>query len=307
MGHILRYIYRVLPRTDAASVIERYTPRTVSTEVARFAREVVAAARPETADRAKALLFAASRLGALCESVGLELSVEVLCDAMIERCCHPEATTMSPATRRTVRTNLRAIARGVHPGPPSVPLSRERAKAPYSDAEIAAYLALADAQPTAARRARAAALVCLGAGAGLVGRDLKAVRGTDVARRSGGVVVCVRCGRRPRTVPVLFRYHDRVLGAAAFCGTRLLIGGTSTTRRNVTTPLTARLAGGGDLARLEIARLRATWLCEVAGRIGLGAFMDAAGITCSQRLGDLVATLAAPSEDEAVALIGGRR
>ena len=73
-----------------------------------------------------------------------------------------------------------------------------------------------------------------------------------------------------------------------------MIGGTSPTRRNVTTPLTSSLAGGPDLPRVDIARLRATWLCEVAERIGLRAFMDAAGITCSQRLGDLVAALAVP-------------
>jgi hypothetical protein len=55
---------------------------------------------------------------------------------------------------------------------------------------------------------RAAGLVCLGAGAGLVRGDLRDVRGGDVARRSGGVVVAVR-GARPRTVPVLARYHAR--------------------------------------------------------------------------------------------------
>jgi integrase len=83
-----------------------------------------------------------------------------------------------------------------------VPLSRERAKAPYSAAEIAGFLALADAQPTAGRRMRAAGLVCLGAGGGLIGADLRKVRGSDVLRRSGGVIVQVT-GRRPRVVPVL--------------------------------------------------------------------------------------------------------
>jgi hypothetical protein len=87
-------------------------------------------------------LFAACRLGDFCESVGLVLSPEVvLCDAVIERCCHPKTTAMSQPTRRTVRTNLCAITRAVRPGPPPVALSRERAKAPYSKAEIAAYLA----------------------------------------------------------------------------------------------------------------------------------------------------------------------
>ena len=275
--------------------------------MARFAKELVSAACPESPSRAKALLFAACRLGAFAESVGLGLVPEVvLCDSAIERCCHPKATAMSQPTRRTVRTNLRAIARRVRPGPPSAALSRERAKAPYSPAELADYLALVDAQPTEARRLRAGALVCLGAGAGLVGADLKVVCGTDVARRSGGVVVCVREGRRPRTVPVLARYHTRLLDAATWAGTRLLIGGTSPVRRNVTTPLTSSLRGGADLPRLETARLRATWMSEVAETIGLRAFMDAAGITCSQRLGDLVVHLDVLDEVEAVQRLGGR-
>ena len=56
-----------------------------------------------------------------------------------------------------------------------MPLPRERAKAPYALAEIDSYLALAAAQPTAARRMRAAGLVCLGAGAGLIRADLRAI------------------------------------------------------------------------------------------------------------------------------------
>ena len=52
--------------------------------------------------------------------------------------------------RRTLRTNLRFIGRRVVPRlyPADLPLPRERARQPYSPAEIAGYLALADAQPT---------------------------------------------------------------------------------------------------------------------------------------------------------------
>ncbi len=302
-----QYIYGV-QSVEVAAAIERFTPRTVSPGAGRFAKELTAAARPTSVNRAKAFLFAASRLAAFCESVGLCLDPGVvLHPSVIERCCAPGVSAMSSPTRRTVRTNLRAIARAHRCAPPPLWLCRERAKAPYTRAEIARYLALADAQPTEGRRTRASALVCLGAGAGLVGADLKAVTGADVVSRSGGVVVCVNAGRRPRVVPVLQRYHDRLCSAARFSGTRLLIGGTSTSRRNVTTPLTASLAGGRDLPRLEIARLRTTWLCEVAEGIGLRAFMDAAGITCSQRLGDLCFTLPSPDEHAAVGLLGGRR
>jgi hypothetical protein len=59
------------------------------------------------------------------------------------------------------------------------------------------------------------------------------------------------------------------------------------------------------LPTLDVGRLRATWLRDVAEVIGLKAFMDAAGITCSQRLGDLVATLGAVDERRGVVLLGG--
>src|SRR6266536_1184439 len=66
-----------------------------------------------------------------------------------------------------------------------------------------------------ARRSRATALVCLGAGAGLIRSDLRNARGSDVIARSGGVVVQVR-GTRPRAVPILARYQPRLLEAASF-------------------------------------------------------------------------------------------
>ena len=210
--------------------------------------------------------------------------------------------------RRTLRTNQRFIARRVVPQlhPPDAVLPRERAKAPYSAAEVAGYLALADAQPTAARRARAAGLVCLGAGAGLIRGDLRQIRGTDVIARSGGVIVAVR-GARPRVVPVLAGYHERLLAAAASVGTGLVTGETEAARKNVTARLNSSLAGGGGLPHLDTSRLRATWLREVADLLGLATFLHAAGITCSQRLGDLVAGLEPAGEAEAVRLLGAAR
>ena len=89
---------------------------------------------------------------------------------------------------------------------------------------------------------RAAGLVCLGAGAGLIRGDLRDVRGGDVACRAGGVIVTVR-GARPRTVPVLARCHARLLAAARFAGTGLVCGGTDLGRRNITNPLIRALDG----------------------------------------------------------------
>jgi len=238
--------------------------------------------------------------------VGLELEPRVvICEPVVERFILAGCPGVSPATRRTLRTNLRALARALerYPEPVPVRLVRERAKQPYSPTEIDGYQRLATAQSTHARRLRASALVCLGAGAGIIAGELRHVRGTDVVERSGGVLVAVG-GARPRAVPVLERYHERLSEAAAFAGDRYVIGGRNPDRRNVTDTLSAALSSDVSLPRLQAGRLRSTWLVECARAIGLQAFMHAAGITCSQRLGDLAAQLPELGETELVALLG---
>jgi len=272
-------------------------------DVAAFSRCVVASVGPESKQRTKALLFAAAKLASFAKSLGAGLEVDtVLSRPFIERFLI--SASMSPPTRRTLKTNLAYLASHVpgH-GPALTRCPRERAKAPYSAAEIARFLALADAQPTPARCHRASALICLCAGAGLHAGELRGVVGTDVVVRSGGVLVLVVGGKRPRAVPVLMPFQERLLEAARFAGASYIIGGSDAKRRNVTSNLTSSLAGGDDLARIDLSRLRSSFLVAMAAKIGLRAFMDAAGITCSQRLGDLVATLPSPTEQQAVDLL----
>jgi hypothetical protein len=290
---------------DVAAYIGRWEPSSVSPQAAAFAREVIARAGPQGRERAKNLLWAAGKVADYAASLGLDLVPDVVLHPSVAERFTRCAPDVSGAARRTLRTNLRFIGRRVVPHlyPADLPLSRERAKAPYSPAEISGYLALADAQPTPERRMRATGLVCLGAGAGLIRGDLREARGTDVACRSGGVLVAVR-GARPRTVPVLARYHARLVAAARFAGPGLICGGSDPGRRNITNPLIAALDGGTGLPRLDTSRLRATWLAGCAERLGLATFMAAAGISCSQRLGDLIGGLEPVSEAEAVTLLG---
>ena len=292
----------------AAGYIARWRPSSLSPRAAAFARDVIAQVAPEEKERAKNLLWAAGKLAGFGIGLGLDAVPEVLLHPSVAERFTRCAPGLSGVARRTLRTNLRFIGRRVVPQlyPADMPLPREHAKEPYSPAEIAGYLALADAQPTLSRRMRASGLICLGAGAGLIRADLRAVHGTDVTCRSGGVIVTVR-GARPRAVPVLARYHDLLLAAAASAGTGLICGGTDPGRRNITTPLIRSLAGGGGLPRLDTSRLRATWLADVAQLPGLATFMHAAGITCSQRLGDLLAGLEPAGEADAVRLLGAAR
>jgi len=291
----------------AARYIAAWRPSSVPSEAADFARAAVAGCGPLSRERAKCLLWAAGKLAGWAIPLGLEPAPGVLLHPSVIERFAAHAPGLSGVARRTLRTNLRFVARQAAPhlGPADAPLPRERAKAPYSPAEIAGYLALAAAQPTPARQARAAGLVCLGAGAGLIRSDLRTARGTDVCRRPGGVIVEVRGGHAPRTVPVLARYHAPLLEAAAIAGDSFLTGGAEPERGNVTNPLTRSLAGGGGLPPLDTSRLRATWLADAAALLGLPAFMRAAGITCCQRLGDITAGLDPGSEADAIALLTG--
>jgi len=291
-----------------AAYIGRWRPSSVSPPAAAFARDVIGQVAPGGRERAKNLLWAAGKLADFGLGLGLEPVPEVLLHPSVAERFTRCAPGLSGVARRTLRTNLRFIGRRVVPQlyPADLPLPRERARQPYGPAQIDGYLALADAQPTRERQMRAAGLICLGAGAGLIRGDLREVRGTDVACRSGGVIVAVR-GARPRRVPVLSRYHSRLLAAAAFAGSGLVCGGADPGRRNLTNPLIRALDGGGGLPRLDTSRLRATWLRDCAELLGLATFMAAAGISCSQRLGDLLAGLEPAGEADAVRLLGARR
>jgi integrase len=297
-----------VPGAGVTAYIGRWRPSSVSPPAAAFARDVITAAGPQRQERAKNLLWAAGKLADYAIGLGLDPVPEVVLHPSVAERFTRCAPGLTGVARRTLRTNLRFIGRRVVPQlyPADLPLPRERAKAPYSPARIDGYLALADAQGTRERRMRAAGLVCLGAGAGLIRGDLREVRGTDVACRAGGVIVSVR-GARPRAVPALARYHARLLAAARLAGTGLICGGADPGRRNLTNSLIRALDGGGGLPRLDTSRLRATWLAEVAELPGLATFMAAAGISCSQRLGDLIAGLEPGSENEAVRLLGAAR
>ena len=185
---------------ETAAYIRQWRPSSVPPQAAGFARDVVARAGPGGQERAKNLLWAAGRLADWAISVGLDPVPGVLLHpSVIERfTAHAPGLTGVDAADAAGEPAVPGPVCGPAARAGGRPLPRERAKAPYSPAEIDGYLALAAAQPTAARRMRAAGLVCLGAGAGLIRADLRAVRGSDVICRSGGVIAEVGGSGRGR-------------------------------------------------------------------------------------------------------------
>ena len=210
-----------------------------------FARAVVTQAAPGGRERAKNLLWAAGRLADWGIGLGLEPVPEVLLHPSVIERFTAHAPGLTGLTRRTLRTNLRFLARRRRPAlaPADAPLPRERAKAPYSPAEIDGYLALAAAQPTAARRMRAA-------GPGLPGRRRRADPRRPAAR-----------ARHRHHLPVRRRHRDRraapaaggagagplpppLLASAAFAGEHLVTGGTDPAAATSPTRWPARWPAG---------------------------------------------------------------
>lgn len=162
------------PGREVAGYIAAWRPSSVPAPAAAFARQAAGRAGPATRARANALLWAAARLAGYAVPPGLDPVPEVLLHPSVIERFAVSAPGLPGSARRTLRTNLRFIAREVVPAlaPVDAPLPRERAKAPYSAAEIAGYLALADAQPTVSRRPAAG-----GAGAGPLPRTAAGRRG----------------------------------------------------------------------------------------------------------------------------------
>ena len=97
------------PRRLLATHLSRLSP-----EASDFARALVTRAAPNSVRRAKALPFAAARLGSFATFFGLEWYPEmVLRQAVIERFIIVKTPHRSGAMRRTLRSNLLgAVDRG---------------------------------------------------------------------------------------------------------------------------------------------------------------------------------------------------
>ena len=286
---------------EVAAVITAYHPRSMPEAAGAFARTVVALVDPASPARAKALLWCCARLATFGASAGLGLDPAVLLHpSVIERFVDRRAEkSRGPPGARCVPTCVTWL-----PGRRCAPAGRagrERAKTPYSQGDIAAYLALADAQPTVARRMRAVGLICLGPVRADRRRPSSRPRHRRAAPprrgRGDGERAAPPGGAGPGPLP------PPPAAAAGFAGDGYLIGGRHPA---VTTSPT------GWWRRWPAAPTcpASTPDCGPPGwprwppSLGLPALFAAAGITCSQHLGDIVAALAVPAEADLVRLLG---
>jgi hypothetical protein len=100
-------------RRSAGDLIASWRPSSVSPRAADFARAVVTGAAPGGRERAKNLLWAAGKLADYAIGCGLDPVPEVLFHSSVIERFAVSAPGLSGVARRTLRTNLRFLARRV--------------------------------------------------------------------------------------------------------------------------------------------------------------------------------------------------
>jgi hypothetical protein len=300
---------------EAADALVRYVPTHVDRSVWCAIRSTVVGAVAATTTRSSTAARYRSHVAAFsawAHGQGVAAQMGAVFDPdLIERYIQTGMVGAKDSTRATRRAILRRVARHASPDlrhlPAPEPMRYRRVRPPYSGAETGAFLRLAAAQPTPGRRQSVQAVLGLGLGCGLDGRDMSWVRGPDVSVASdGSTVVSVTGGSRPRTVVALAEHEQALQQLARAARERLLIGGSTLGRHNVTSAALERLISDPALPRLVAARLRSTWLLHHL-RLGtpLPILMPAAGLTTVRPLEDLLADLDPPTAETAARWLRG--
>ena len=110
-GGFLLYKCSVKTGPGVARYVAGWGPPSVSPRAAAFARQVVPAAGPGGRERAKNLLWAAAKLADYGTGLGLDAEPQVLLHPSVIERFTAHAPGLSGSARRTLRTNLRFIAR----------------------------------------------------------------------------------------------------------------------------------------------------------------------------------------------------
>jgi integrase len=190
---------------------------------------------------------------------------ELLDYDVVEAFCVRGCAGRASSTRGTYRSVLYQLAGQVHgpPGQRATPFAGAKAPAPYSADERAAVAAAARAQRDAAKRSSALAMVVFGVGAGLRPGELAGLRGSEVCRRGGRVVVHVTAGGG-RAVPVASPHAGRAAELARRAGDGFVFrpGPADRAYKNFVNVFTRGLAWDPDAPALSASRARSSFICD---------------------------------------------
>lgn len=275
---------------EALAVVENFVPQSAPAEVweshGHLVRDRVRAVKTKGPRSAQTHLSAGAGLLAFAAREGIPLRGEVVfSDEVIERYVAAELTG-SRGSRGTTRSRLRRLRDAYAPEQTPV-VDYQRVRPPYTIDELAGLWRMVSNQSTPYRTRRLQALYCLCVGAGCDATDLRTVSGEDVYKDNGLVYVAIG-EPRVRTVPVLGSVGPTLLGLAETAGKEMVIGGNADDH-NLVNRLVRSATGGEDLPRLNVARLRHSWMVAMANaRLPLTLLADMAGVATLRTFEDLL-------------------
>jgi integrase len=207
---------------------------------------------------------------------------------VVEAFCVRGCAGRASSTCGTYRSVLYRLAGQVHgePGQRATPFAGARAPAPYSAGERADLAAAARAQRDPAKRSPALAMVAFGIGAGLRPGELAGLRGSDVTRRGGRVVVHVTAGGG-WAVPVASAYAGRASELARRAGDGFVFrpGPAGRTYKNFVNGFARCLAWDPGAPPLSMGRARSSFICDhLAAGAALRALLAITGIAEAESL-----------------------
>ncbi|QKS18889.1 hypothetical protein HUN58_02295 [Curtobacterium sp. Csp1] len=242
------------------------------------------------------------------ETAALPLDTSILFDsATIDEFAHVGLVTYSTSGRSTMRSKLRAVARAVRDepdDPDEFKIPRSSPVSPYTDSEQAALESWARGQHSDDRRTSAGALLALGLGAGLTGREIVAARRADISHDADGFIVHVH-GAAERTVPVLYVWEHLLQERAGTADGWLFRSGQAGGNPNLITDFVSR---SHQRLTVQARRLRATWLVHHL-TIGtpLPTLLPAAGLQSAEALDRLLPFVGPPDSAQQRALLRDAR
>ena len=199
-------------------------------------------------------------------------------------------------TQATIRSRLFRMSEQLMAGPhrpvrvPTIPIGP--AQAPYSQREVTLLRTWAGNLNTDYRRVNMTVILALGLGAGLKAHEMSAVTCGDITVDDEGVLVHVRAGTSPRTVPVLEQWEETlaVVADAAIRPEQWLmlpkrrLAQSSNMLPNFTLDLPNRPVS------VRAQRLRATWIVgHLSAGTPAGLLAQAAGMDSASALGPYIA------------------
>lgn len=282
-----------------------YTPKMPADQWAAirpYVRRVVRDTAPRTPYSEKELYPAVSRLALFAwatASVPLE-DDNVFDPRFINRFVQHHLGQYSRAGKNTLRARLRRTSEallGDEAAGTFRALGKAEASRPYTPSEVASLLSWAGSQHDEERTTSAGALLALGLGAGLTGREIIDLELVDITSDSRGVMVRVS-GDDARDVPVLAQWDPLLqCRTASKAASRWAFrSGQRGGNINLVTDFVSR--NPRPTVELQSRRMRATWIVEHLRRgTPLDLLLEVAGLQSAEALDRLLPYVARADDD----------